>query len=162
MIWHPILYLTCGLIAHTSFSTSLFLIIICSLNGLSHTLHLPLNYNNFSFYMSRAALDCKIPSGAVSIHQSTADLAVLVDSLHSRELSNEPSIQFIRCAFAVLIKRLSSCSMSVKGNPSLQGSRKNYMRFVVPLNSFDRFDLYLFFSIRLSPFFTCTFATFVL
>ena len=162
MIWHQRLYLICGLTAHTSLSTSLFLLIICSLKWLSHTLYHPLNYNNFSLYASRAALDCKIPSGAVSIHQSTADLAVLVDSLHSRELSNEPSIQFIRCAFAVLIKRLSSCSMSVKGNPSLQGSLKNYIRFIVPLNSFDRFDLYLFFSISLSPFFTCTFVTFVL
>ena len=139
-----------------SLSTVFFLPIACSLNGISRTSLLPLSYNNVlphSSYFFRSALDCKIPSGAVSIHQSTADLALLVDSLHNRELSNEPSIQFIRCAFAVLIKRLGNCSMGVKRNLCLHGSLKNYVWLVRSLNSIDRFYLHLYFLVHLDSFF---------
>ena len=158
MIRHNIIYVVRDPTTHTSLSLStvFFLPIACSLNGISRTSLLPLSYNNVlphSSYFFRSALDCKIPSGAVSIHQSTADLALLVDSLHNRELSNEPSIQFIRCAFAVLIKRLGNCSMGVKRNLCLHGSLKNYVWFVRSLNSIDRFYLHLYFLVHLDSFF---------
>ena len=55
-----------------------------------------------------------MPLSSTMVNQSTIDLSQLIDNLHSRELSDDPLVQFVRGGFVVLTKRIKECSMGVK------------------------------------------------